>query len=136
MTKKTLFILIILLITAGVFASDSELTGREIASKGSIRILEGTFEIEDSEWYLRTENNFYIVHKGPDWYTEEIGFLPPEGKLVVVEGFVLEEVISPCTITSKGTLYAFRSQDGDPLWGGRGNRSNERYPDDHEGERG
>ena len=136
MTKKTLFILISILMATAVFASDSELTGREIASKGSIRILEGTFEIEDSEWYLRTEDQFYIVHKGPDWYTEEIGFLPPEGKQVLVEGFVLGDVISPCTITSKNTLYAFRSQEGYPLWGGRGNRSNERYPDNHEEERG
>ena len=114
-----------------VFASDSELTGGEIASKGLVCTLEGTFEIEDSEWYLRTENQFYIVHKGPDWYTEEIGFLPPEGKQVVVEGFVLEDVISPCTISIKGTQYAFRSLEGYPLWGGRGNRSNERYPDDN-----
>lgn len=136
MTKKTLSILIILLITTGLFASDSELTGKEIASKGSLCDIEGIFEIEDSEWYLRTDDKFYIIHKGPDWYTEEIGFLPPEGKQVTVQGFALGEVISPCTISIAGTQYAFRNQEGAPLWGGRGNRSNERYPDNHEEEKG
>ena len=131
MTKKTLFILISILMATAIFASDSELTGKDIAANGTINNLTGTFEIEDSEWYLRTEDQFYIVHKGPDWYTEEIGFLPPEGKQVVVEGFVLGDTISPCTITSNNTLYTFRNQEGFPLWGGRGNRSNERYPNDN-----
>ncbi len=137
MIKKALFILIGILMATAIFASDSELTGKDIAAEGTVNNLEGTFEIEDSEWYLRTENQLYIVHKGPDWYTEEIGFLPPEGQQVVVEGFVLGNTISPCTITSDNTLYAFRSSEGDPLWRGRGNRSNERYPEDsHEEEKG
>jgi len=131
MTKKTLFILISLFIATGIFASESDLTGRDIVDRGSLRTMEGTFEIEDTEWYLRTEEQFYIVHKGLDWYTEEIGFLPTEGKQVIIEGFVFEDAISPCTITIENTRYAFRSKEGYPLWGGQGNRSNERYPDDN-----
>ena len=125
MTRKILFILIGLLITAGIFASDHELTGRDIVAKGSVRILEGTFETEDGEWYLRIKDQSYAVHKGPDWYTEELGFLPPEGKQVVIEGFVLDNAISPCTITVEKTRYAFRSLEGRPLWSGRGNRQND-----------
>ena len=126
MTKKTLLILILLLIAVGLFASDTELSGREIATKGSLLTLTGTFEIEDDEWYLQTDDQLYIVHKGLDWYTEEIGFLPPTGKQVIIEGFVLKDEISPCTIVSENISYAFRSTEGYPLWGGRGNRSNER----------
>ena len=94
-----------------IFASDSELTGRDIVNRGSLRTMEGTFEIEDTEWYLRTEEQFYIVHKGLDWYTEEIGFLPPVGKQVIIEGFVLEDEISPCTILSENISYAFNFSD-------------------------
>lgn len=134
MTKKILFILVGLLITAGIFASDHELTGREVAAKGSICTLEGAFEMEDGEWYLRIKDQTYAVHKGPDWYTEEIGFLPPEGKQVVIEGFVLDHVISPCTITIENTRYAFRSLEGQPLWSGRGNSHDDDDSCEHEEE--
>ena len=134
MTKKTLFILLGLLITAGIFASDSELTGKDVAAKGSVRTLEGIFEMEDGEWYLRTKDRYYSIHKGPDWYTEEVGFIEPEGKQVVIEGFVLGHAISPCTITIEDTRYAFRSLEGQPLWSGRGNRSNS--SSEHECEHG
>ena len=130
MTKNTLFI------TAGVFASETELSGRDIAANGSLRILKGTFEIEDDEWYLQTDDQLYIVHKGLDWYTEEIGFLPPVGKQVIIEGFVLGDEISPCTIKVGNASYAFRSSEGYPLWGGRGNRSNERSDGYNQGRRG
>ena len=136
MTKNTLIVLIILLISVGLFASDTELTGREIATNGSLLTLTGTFEIEDDEWYLQTENQLYIIHKGLDWYTEEIGFLPPSGKQVIIEGFVLENEISPCTILSENISYAFRSSEGYPLWGGRGNRSNERTDGYNQGNNG
>ena len=126
MTKKTFFILILLLITAGIFASETELSGRDIVSNGSLGIIKGTFEIEDDEWYLQTDDQLYIVHKGLDWYTEEIGFLPPVGEQVIIEGFIFKNQISPCIITSGNKPYAFRSSEGYPLWGGRGNRSNER----------
>ena len=125
MTKKILFILVALLTTAGIFASDSDLTGRDVAEKGSVHTMKGVFEMEDGEWYLRIKDQSYEIHKGPDWYTEEIGFLPPEGKHAVVEGFVFDNAISPCTITIENTRYAFRNLEGQPLWSGRGNRQNE-----------
>jgi hypothetical protein len=136
MTKKILLIFIILLISVGLFASDTELSGKEIAANGSLLTLSGTFEMEDDEWYLQTDVKLYIIHKGLDWYTEEIGFLPPEGKQVTIEGFVLENEVSPCTIFSENTSYAFRSSEGYPLWGGRGNRSNERTDGFSQGNRG
>jgi len=126
MTKKTLFIFSILLMTVGAFASDTDFSGRDISDKGSLLTMEGTFQIDDSEWYLQTKDQLYIVHKGLDWYTEEIGFFPQEGEQITINGFVLGDEISPCTILIGSTSYAFRDSEGSPLWGGRGNRSNER----------
>ncbi len=123
MTKRILPILIGLLVTSGIFASDaSETTGREVAEQGHVCTLDGALELEDGEWYLRTEEQSYIVHKGPDWYPGEINFPEPEGKQATVQGFVLGDEISPCTITIGETQYVFRSLEGFPLWAGRGDR--------------
>ncbi|MCK5673038.1 MAG: hypothetical protein KAH95_06665 [Spirochaetales bacterium] len=118
MAKKTFLIFFILFMATGIFALDGEITGRDVVTKGALLTLEGIFEIEDAEWYLRTDDKRYSMHKGRDWYTEEIGFIPPEGEQVTIEGFVLEDQLSPCTITVNDTPYAFRTIEGFPLWSG------------------
>ena len=136
MAKKTFLIFFILFMTTGIFASDGEITGRDVVTKGTLLILEGKFETEDAEWYLRTKDQFYSIHKGRDWYIEEIDFIPPEGEQVLIEGFVLEDQISPCTITINNTPYAFRTIEGYPLWSGGTGIPDEECSDENEEEKG
>ena len=124
MVKKIAFVLVGILVTAGLFAHD--LQGKDIVEKGHYRVLTGTLTVDDDELYIDAAEGIYLIHKGPEWYAEEIGFHIASGKSAKVKGFVEGQDISPATITVDGKIYTFRDSYGRPGWAGRGNRDNRR----------
>ena len=122
MFKKIFMILIGTFLALTAFAAD--LKGKDIVNGGRLAALNGILRIEDEELYLDAEGKTYQIHKGPEWYSEEIGFSKTSGKTAVIEGFLMADDISPVTISVEGKIYRFRDSRGFPLWGGRGNLIN------------
>ncbi len=124
MVKKITLILLGSLMTVGLYAHD--LTGKEVVEKGRYSVLSGTLKVDEDELYIDTDKGTYLIHIGPEWYAEEIGFPQTTGKSARVKGFVEDQDISPTTIAVDGKTYIFRDRSGRPGWGGRGNRDNRR----------
>ena len=133
MTKKLMFVLFISVLSLGAYAHD--ITGSELASRGDIITLEGTLKVVDSECYLVSGSGEYLLHLGPEWYSEEIGFQEEDGQVVSVTGYVLGNDIAPVKISYGGKTFEFRNQDGIPLWSGRGRRQNAWQADKNHGRR-
>ena len=124
MVKKITFILLGILVTAGLYAHD--LLGKDVVEQGRYSALSGTLRVDEDELYIETDGGTYLIHIGPEWYAEEIGFPQTTGKSARVKGFVADQDISPTTIAVDGKTYIFRDRFGRPGWGGRGNRDNRR----------
>jgi hypothetical protein len=124
MVKKISFVLLGILMTAGLFAHD--LQGRDVVEKGRYTVLSGTLRVDEDELYIDTDKGIYLMHLGPEWYAEEIHFPRTTGKAAKVEGFVVDGDISPTTIAVDSVTYSFRDNTGRPGWAGRGNRDNRR----------
>lgn len=122
MFKKIFMILIGAFLALTAFTAD--LKGKDIVNGGRLVALNGILRIEDEELYLDAEGKTYQIHKGPEWYSEEIGFSKTSGKTASIEGFLMADDISPVTISVEGKIYRFRDSHGFPLWAGRGNLSN------------
>ncbi|GAH58155.1 unnamed protein product [marine sediment metagenome] len=122
MFKETFIILIGAFLALTAFTAD--LKGKDIVNGGRLASLNGILRIEDEELYLDAEGKTYQIHKGPEWYSEEIGFSKTSGKTASIEGFLMADDISPVTISVEGKIYRFRDSYGLPLWAGRGNLSN------------
>lgn len=123
--KRTFLLIGILLLlfvsSALIFA---ELKGRDLTTKGEIKTLTGVVKIENSEWYLLSENNKYLVHKGPEFYLEEIGLKINENNNITINGYVFNNEITPIRVTLDMIDYSFRDNSGRPLWAGRGQGRN------------
>ena len=116
--------LISVLVAAGfsLFAGEHDLKGRDIAERGEKVELSGIFKVDDNELYLVTDSKELIIHLGPQWYSDEIGFSGKDWVEGTVKGFFYEQEISPITIQVDGKIYSFRDEDGLPAWRGRGER--------------
>ncbi len=118
-------ILVLLFVSSALIFAD--LRGRDLTLKGEIKTLTGVVKIENSEWYLLSGNNKYLVHKGPEFYLEEIGLNINENDRIAVNGYVFENEITPVKITVNQKDYSFRDNSGRPLWAGRGQGRNRNF---------
>jgi hypothetical protein len=98
----------------------SDRTGRDVADSGSMRTLTGTLSNDGVEWYLDTSDGRYLLHMGNAAFIEQTGIALEAGHEVLVKGLVDAEEMSVVSIKLDGQTYAFRSEDGRPLWAGNG----------------
>jgi hypothetical protein len=122
MGKKTLIILVALFVAATIVYADLP-RGRDIVETGEIISLDGTLVSSQPEWYVDTEEGRYQLHLGNKDYLSSTGADLTEGASVTVEGWVNERNIAVYRMTLGESTYAFRSEDGIPLWSGRGERT-------------
>lgn len=127
MKKAFLLIGILVLLFVSSTSIFADLRGRDLTTKGEIKTFTGVVKIENSEWYLLSGNNKYLVHKGPEFYLEEIGIIINENDTISVNGYVVNNEITPIKITSNQKDYSFRDNSGRPLWAGRGQGRNRNY---------
>ena len=130
--KKTL--LLSVLVTATVIfsatvsvnatESASKLSGRDYVSMGKLGALSGTLFEKDGEWFLRSINSTYELHIGNHTYRDETGINLKADKQVDITGFIYEDNVSVCVINIDNKEYRFRTDDGSPMWAGRGNGRN------------
>jgi len=106
--------------SAALFAG-SEVLGRDIVDRGTRIEVEGSLVYEDGEWALKTASETYDVHLGnySVLYPEGLGL--KDGEKATVKGFVVGDDISAVSLTAGEKTYAFRGEDGRPLWAGNGN---------------
>jgi hypothetical protein len=121
MWKKTLIILVALSVVATLVYADLP-KGRDIVQTGELIRLDGKLVTSQSEWYVDTEEGRYQLHLGRTDYLLSTGADLTEGASVTVEGWVTGRNIAVCRMTMGEFTYAFRSEDGRPLWSGRGER--------------
>jgi hypothetical protein len=98
----------------------SERTGRDVADAGTLRTLSGTLASDDTEWYLDSAEGRYLLHLGNSSYVEQTGLILEAGETAVVKGIVDADEVSVVSLEIDGTTFAFRSEDGRPLWAGGG----------------
>jgi hypothetical protein len=95
-----------------------EIKGKDIASKGFLTDLSGTLKYEGGEWYLVSDEGSFQIHLGPKSYLDSINFKLTEGDQAEIKGFVLEDHIAPCKITTAGKSIELRDENGRPAWAG------------------
>jgi hypothetical protein len=100
--------------------SASNRTGRDIADIGTVRTLTGTLSNDGTEWYLDTSDRRFLLHMGNASYVEQTGIALEAGQEALVKGLVDAVEVSVVSIQLDGQTYAFRSEDGRPLWAGNG----------------
>jgi hypothetical protein len=98
----------------------SDRTGRDVADSGTMRTLAGTLASDGVEWYLDTPDGRYLLHLGNTAYVEQTGIALEAGHEALVKGLMDAEEVSVISIELDGQTYAFRSEDGWPLWAGNG----------------
>ncbi len=121
MWKKTLIILVALSVVATLVYADMP-QGRDIVQTGELIRLDGTLVSSQSEWYLDTTEGSYQLHLGNKDFLLSTGAELTEGTSVSVEGWKIDKNIAVYRMTIGALTYAFRSEDGRPLWSGRGER--------------
>lgn len=99
-------------------AQSEEIKGKDIAKKGTLTVLSGSLKYEGSEWYLVSGERSFQIHLGPKSYLDSINFKLTEGKQAEINGFVFDEHIAPCTITTDGKSIELRDENGRPAWAG------------------
>jgi hypothetical protein len=137
--KKSLFstLLAASVISTAAFSvnateSASKLSGRDFVSMGKLGALSGTLQEQDGEWYLRSNNESYALHIGNHTYRAETGIQLKNDVSVDVTGFIYEKDVSVSSIKMDNKEYRFRTDDGKPMWAGRGNRRNRNNNHDHD----
>lgn len=101
----------------------SDRTGRDVADTGELKALSGELAEVDGEWYLEAADGRYLLHMGNQSFVEQTGIDLDEGEKVEVRGLVDGEEVSVVSMVSDGQTYAFRAEDGTPLWAGNGRGS-------------
>jgi len=88
--------------------------------RGEVLTLSGTLDDRNGEWYLRTDNGSYLLGLGPSSYRDAAGISLVEGAAAEVRGQLTDDgEIAVLTCATGGELYAFRTEDGVPMWSGR-----------------
>ncbi|MBN2547181.1 MAG: hypothetical protein JXB50_15370 [Spirochaetes bacterium] len=119
MRIKTLLISTAVLLLIAAVSVSAETKGRDLVTKGELKTLEGTFVIDNSEWYLVVNNQKNLIHKGPEQFIAEKKINIEQNSLIKVYGYVYQDEITPIKIVSGNNEYVFRGEDGRPLWAGR-----------------
>jgi hypothetical protein len=96
-----------------------------VVERGSINNLAGTLQHDGSEWYLKTSRNTYLLHFGNSAYVESTGIDLREGESIEVHGFLSGDEIAVVAARLSSGVFAFRNEDGTPLWAGNGRRENQ-----------
>jgi len=104
----------------GVVEPASERTGRDVADAGTLQTLSGTLASDDTEWYLDSADGRFLLHLGNASYVEQTGVVLEAGETAVVRGIVDADEVSVVSLEIDGKTFAFRSEDGRPLWAGGG----------------
>jgi len=104
----------------GAVEPASERTGRDVADAGTLRTLSGTLASDDTEWYLDSADGRFLLHLGNTAYVEQTGLVLEAGETAVVRGIVDADEVSVVSLEIDGRTFAFRSEDGRPLWAGGG----------------
>jgi len=107
------------------YAAQTESNGRSVVETGEPLSLTGRLESRDSEWFLNHDGTRYALHLGNTRYVESTGIRLREGADVEVRGFADGEEVAVVSILVDGRRFAFRGEDGTPLWAGRGRRNAE-----------
>ena len=97
--------------------------GRSVAETGRLADLSGSLDRQGTEWYLVMEGARLALHLGNTRYVESTGIQLQEGTPVKVRGFVDGQEVAVVSIQLDGRLYAFRTEDGVPLWAGQGRQA-------------
>ena len=97
--------------------------GRSIVETGRVADLSGSLDRQGTEWYLVMEGARLALHLGNTRYVESTGIQLQEGVPAKVLGFVDGQEVAVVSIQIDGRLYAFRTEDGVPLWAGRGQQA-------------
>jgi len=100
-------------------------SGRSVVERGSINTLSGTLQYDGSEWYLNTSKDKYILHFGNSSYVESTGIDLQEGESIEVRGFLSGDEIAVVAARLDSQIFAFRNENGTPLWAGSGRRDNQ-----------
>lgn len=97
--------------------------GSTVVAAGTLSDLSGSLEAEGTEWYLRSDEARYALHFGNAAYLQSTGVSLREGGAIQVHGYVEGDEIAVVSVVLGGELYAFRGEDGMPLWAGRGRQA-------------
>jgi len=102
-----------------------EQSGKSVVAMGSLEDLSGTLTYDGSEWYLDTGKDLMILHFGNSAYVDSTGIDLREGESIEVRGFVSGEEIAVMAARLNDQVFAYRNEDGTPLWAGNGRRDNQ-----------
>lgn len=101
----------------------TEVSGRGVVESGTLSSLTGTLEAEGTEWYLQAAERRFALHFGNTSYVQSTGVPLAPGASVQVRGFVDGNELAVASIDVDGQRFAFRTDEGVPLWAGRGRQS-------------
>ena len=102
-----------------------EQSGKSVVDRGSISNIAGALQYDGSEWYLSTDKDRYILHFGNSAYVESTGIDLREGETIEVRGFLSGDEIAVVAVRVGSQVFAFRNENGMPLWAGSGRRENQ-----------
>lgn len=129
--KKTLLVLVIGALVAVALFADGVYTGSDYVRMGKLGSINGTLAEEGGEWYLETAQVTYEVHLGNYEVLYPDGLGLEAGAQATVQGFIYEDQVSAVSVTTAAGTWKFRSVEGTPLWAGRGQGQNARYPNEY-----
>ncbi len=109
------------------------LTGSDFVQLGELQSLKGELLTQYGEWFLESPDKIYELHLGNHEHREAINIDLQAGKKAEVKGFLYEDDIAVVTMTIDNQDYAFRTEEGTPLWAGSG-YGRQRVDDDSSGE--
>ncbi len=75
----------------------------------------------DHDLLVQTEEGAVVVHLGPEWHWEAVGFSFDPGDQVAVTGFYEDDGFETASIENltTGQIATLRDETGRPLWAGR-----------------
>ena len=91
-----------------------------IEEKGDLVTVTGVLSEKDGHWYLESDGREYELGFGRPDYLEGTGIALAAGEVLTVRGHLIEGgELSVVTCDVDGRRFAFRTEEGVPLWSGR-----------------
>ena len=100
---------------------------RESSETGSEQVvhLSGTLVSADEEWMLDSGEGHFAVHFGNSAFVESTGIELHDGQEVTIRGHLTGDEVAVISCETDSGIYSFRTEEGMPLWAGRGARASE-----------